>query len=59
MVSYLWLMIPNLKEVVNHYENLSVRILSTRKTNVGGGVWRGRGIYTFFVNQADQKLARI
>ena len=52
-------MIPNLKEVVNHYENLSVRILSTRKTNVGGGVWRGRGIYTFFVNQADQKLARI
>lgn len=39
----------NLEEVVNHYENLSVRILTTRKTNVGVGV--GRVMYTFFVNQ--------
>lgn len=39
----------NLEEVVNDYENLSVRILTTRKTNVGVGV--GRVMYTFFVNR--------
>ena len=57
LVYYLWLRIHNLKEVVNHYENLFKRILSTRKTNVC--VWRERVMYTFFVNQADQKLPRI